>query len=169
MAARGGGTRTLGPLIEPVSYAGSYFVAISWFDQASAAWRGRPRKLTELDRPHCQVLTGEVINHVHAFDWFFWVDRDRWSWEVPRSPSNHQTDAREAHRHYGGRDPNRNGANWWFADGHVKWHSVTSVDKLFCCQDFGSPRPGWRWDLQEQRCAGRDQDTPAGGGRRSGR
>ena len=57
-------------------------------------------------------------------------------------------------------NPNRNGANWLFADGHVKWHSVAySVRKMVCCQDFGVPGQASHIldharQLQREKCGG---------------
>ncbi len=92
-------------------------------------------KLTELDRPFCQTLLCEDCDH--PGDCFEPGLEDRGAW-----------------RHYGGTNPNSNGSNWLFADGHAQWHSVTSIDKLLCCQDFVSPG-GWHsflYELQEQKC-----------------
>ena len=90
------------------------------------------RKLIELDRPFCQALLCEDCDH--PGDCFEPGLEDQGAW-----------------RHYGGTNPNSNGSNWLFADGHVQWHSVTSIDKLLCCQDFGFL--GVQWSRQKQKCA----------------
>ena len=145
--------RQLGALIEPVSYAASF--ENFWADPRPNPWGGmgrRLRKLSELKRPYCQTLIGEAYNdRRHVFNWLAWAKG---------SPvvTGNGIDEREAWRHYGGRNPNSNGTNWWFADGHVAWHSVASMDRLFCCQDLRLQKLR---DLQAQRCGG---PTVGGGG-----
>ncbi len=55
-----------------------------------------------------------------------------------------QSDNPNYRRHYGGADPARNGTNWLFADGHVKWHSANNaMKKLVCCVEYS---PAYRGD-----------------------
>ncbi len=72
-------------------------------------------------------------------------------------------------RHYGGMNPNTNGANWLFADGHVQWNSVIKgVEGLLCCQDFGVESPQYAFlqharRLQAQKCGGPERGARRGG------
>ena len=152
----GQGPYTLGPLIEPVSYAGSMAHRVPGPDA-----RHRTPKLAELGRPYCQVLFGEVYNGHDGFLWSTWLNRSEWSWQVS-GHGGHVTERKEAQRHYGGMNPDTNGSNWLFVDGHVQWHSVTSFDKLLCCQDF--PRGISLHEMQAQRCGGGAGSSGSGGG-----
>ncbi len=149
--------RSIGPLIEPLTYGPSidnFFV-----ETGSGDWHRGARKLAGLDRPYCQILLSEAYNYHHyAFDWHYWLD-DHADYGEPG------IDEREGWRHYGGRDPNRNGTNWLFADGHVRWHSVNSLKQLFCCQDF--PRGISLHEDQAQRCSGDAGRSGSGGGART--
>ena len=157
--SKGGGTvvsqptRAIGPLIEPVSYSGA--------DKFIHDYSGQQfTKLTGLDRPHCQTLMGEVNNSCcgpPAFEWAHY---------------NHGFDGlegRQARRHYGGMNPNRNGPNWLFADMHIKWQTMASLPGLFCCQDFNM-NPHVRDAHQKPKCRGLQTEVVRKGtpGRRSG-
>ena len=50
-------------------------------------------------------------------------------------------------RHYGGQDPESNGSNFAFANGHVKWHSALEASEGLVCGidvglDYNRPIPG---------------------------
>ncbi len=131
----------LGPMIEPVSYAGSddTLQAVMWPGQGAES----PRKISEIRRPHCQVLVTEDFNHAHENGAFGW---------------GHFNPVTATRRHYGG-------TNWLFADGHVQWHHVESALKqVLCCQDFGAiPGSMAREALakQERVCAGAVPPNPS--------
>ena len=135
---------SLGPLIEPLTYGPS--IDNFYVDTGSGHYHRGVRKLATLDRPYCQILLSEAYNYHHyAFDWHVWLGGHAEFGEPG-------IDEREGWRHYGGTNPNSNGTNWLFADGHVRWHSVSSLKQLFCCQDF--PRGISLHEDQMQRCGG---------------
>lgn len=104
------------PLIEPISYVGPCDLS------ADALFT----KLARLRRPYCQVLLTEARS----------PDNDVcFQWRRIGIPA--LLDDPSFLRHYGGQSPNSNGANWLFADGHVKWHSMSySQNQMLCCLYF---------------------------------
>ena len=141
------------PLIEPVSYSGSCDVV------QNVQWPGAnggtvPRKLLELDRPHCQALMTEAPLRSGGDAYFSWTHIEE------ALTSTDPSVLKVYRRHYGGMNPNTNGANWLFADGHVEWNSVIKgVEGLLCCQDFGVESPQYAFlqharQLQAQKCGG---------------
>ncbi|MCH8275899.1 MAG: prepilin-type N-terminal cleavage/methylation domain-containing protein, partial [Armatimonadetes bacterium] len=134
---QGGGDASLGPLIEPISYAGS---ANNIWQRHTRLPNGRwsTRKLDELDRPYCQTLISEVYNRSCHFSWEQWA---RGGIRVGSARRGCAQTERDFWRHHDGQNPNSNGTNWAFADGHAEWQSVSSLERLFCCQDL-SKWPG---------------------------
>ena len=145
---QGGGDASLGPLIEPISYAGS---ANNIWQRHTRLPSGRwsTRKLDELDRPYCQTLISEVYNRSCHFSWEQWA---RGGIRVGSARRGCAQTERDFWRHHDGQNPNSNGTNWAFADGHAEWQSVSSLERLFCCQDL-SKWPGLP-EIQAQRCGG---------------
>ena len=120
--------QTSGELIEPVSYAGSCDSTEARLIPSLRREVAFPRKASTIERPHCFVLLTEVAQSRGRPGRCFRF-------------SNLMADARSLphyRRHYGGDNPQSNGVNFLFADGHVQWHSATYVaETLICCVDFG--------------------------------
>jgi len=110
--------------IEPVSCGGSCEAnqRRPWTLSNGAQLSNPPVKLAEIHKPYCYpVLT----------DGYDRAIRNCFRWE-----SLITAGGRRGHfmRHFGGEDPNTNGVNWLFADGHVQWHSATYIAReLVCC------------------------------------
>ena len=130
---RTGDSRSMRIMVEPLSYAGSCDTLVNerW---PGTSYDRTPRKMTALERPHCQALMADTLDNVGRC----------WTWDqiMNEAGSGNAAAARSYRRHYGGNDPNRNGSNWLFADGHVSWYSVTyTITKMICCQDLGYESP----------------------------
>lgn len=157
---------TLGPLIEPVSYAGSCDTLETRVIPGIRAHHGFvPIKWTEIDSPHCYLMLTEVDRSSgRTARCFRWTDLLN---DAKRNP--------DFMRHYGKPNPRTNGSNFLFGDGHAQWHSAQyASDKLICCVDFGvspnSPRIPTRLsnmteaiNAQRRLCGG---PTSGGGTRR---
>ena len=116
----------MGPLIEPVSYAGSCDTLETRSSPGISGHHGFvPIKWTEIKRPHCYLMLTEGVRiSGQCF---------RWTHLLNEAKSNP-----DFMRHYGKPNPRTNGSNFLFADGHANWHSAQFVsDKLICCVDFG--------------------------------
>jgi prepilin-type processing-associated H-X9-DG protein len=124
------GSKGIGDHIEPVTYNGSCD------SMQQGSWPGLPstqeipRRLVEIRQPYCFPLLTETKPRSGTYGCWRWASVLQ-SGQAGADPS--------WRRHYGGTNPNSNGSNWLFADGHVAWHSASYASKkLICCMDFGS-------------------------------
>ena len=127
------GERVAGPsnqrdLIEPVSYAGTCDSVKTRIIPSIGYATAFPRKLSEIERPHCFILLTETSQQDGRTARCFRFE------ELLSEARTHP----DYKRHYGGQSPLTNGANFLYADGHVRWHSADfAAGKLICCVDFG--------------------------------
>ena len=159
-------------LIEPVSYAGTCDSVETRVIPSLGYVTAFPRRLSEIERPHCFVLLTETSQQDGRTARCF-------RFEDLLSEARTHPDYK---RHFGGQSPLTNGSNFLYADGHVRWHSADfAAGKLICCVDFGyRPNqpilsPGfdssWGEGIKRQACnigppAGRGSAGRVGGGRR---
>jgi len=130
----GGSRKGLQDWIEPVSFSGSCDTNwnVTWVWDGGW-WEESPRKLDDIERPHCYPLLGETDPENYG-------GKGCWRFFLLKNTMRHPSASAVYRRHYGGTSPMANGTNWLFADGHAQWYSGhASGTDLICCIDLGVP------------------------------